>query len=97
MLAGGANFCEPESAVLIELVGVLSPQQFGVTVDTAQGSAEIVGNGVGKSFEFLVGSFEFGGATGYALFEFSVDPDIFHGYGSGIGKGLKQFQFLSSG
>ncbi len=47
-------------------------EHVGVAADVADGGAQVVGDGVGKGFQLLVGAFELGGALADLAFEGGV-------------------------
>ena len=49
-------------AGVAELIGTFVCEDGGIAGNLDEGTAEIVGDGIGKSFELFVVGFEFGGA-----------------------------------
>ena len=76
-LASEANALEVTAALGIELGAEVVEDHLGQPVNGAQGGAEIVGNGVAESLEFLVGGLQLDGALGDALLELGVQMSDF--------------------
>ena len=78
-----ANAHQVLTPSVIKLVAAILQQGVAPTVNSAQGSAQVMGNGVGKGFELLVGDFQLGSAAMDALFQLGVEQaDFFLGFSS---------------
>ena len=58
-------------------MGVIRQQDFAEPANSAQGGPQVVGDGVGERFEFLVGRLELRGAFSHPLLQFLVQPAAF--------------------